>query len=150
MKRDEEDDDEVLDIETPTSGIELKNRLQAISDDAQSTSNKKRKSTDSGIDEEIEDEEDELHTKKEKLEIGMQEVEDDSRIPQNQESSSAFNTTTNMGKLCASGTQFGQLVHYNQNQWVHSMVPLMMHGAYGQFKNNFAKSLLSTKRTESA
>ena len=141
----------MLDVETTTSGIEMKRKINNIIDDDDTPSTtKKRKSTDSGIEEEAIETTDES-PKKVNDEGSKSDTEEKNDKPQNKDSfSSAFNVTSTMNKWYTSGAQLGQLVHYNPNQWVQSMVPLMMHGAYGPFHSQFAKSLLTTKRTESS
>ena len=141
----------MLDVETTTSGIEMKRKIDNIIDDDDTPSTtKKRKSTDSGIEEEEAIQTKDESSKKESDEGSKSDTEENNK-PRNKDSfSSAFNVTSTMNKWYTSGAQLGQLVHYNPNQWVQSMVPLMMHGAYGPFHSQFAKSLLTTKRTESS
>ena len=140
----------MLDVETTTSGFEMKRKIDNVTNDNDTPSTtKKRKSTDSGIEEEETETTDES-PKKENDEGSKSDTEENNK-PQNKDSfSSAFNVTSTMNKWYTSGAQLGQLVHYSPNQWVQSMVPLMMHGAYGPFHSQFAKSLLTTKRTESS
>ena len=140
----------MLDVETTTSGIEMKRKIDNIIDDDDIPSTtKKRKSTDSGIEEE-EIEITDQSPKKENDEGNKSGTEENNKSQNKDSFSSAFNVTSTMNKWYTSGAQLGQLVHYNPNQWVQSMVPLMMHGAYGPFHSQFAKSLLTTKRTESS
>ena len=61
------------------------------------------------------------------------------------ESSTAFS----MARWCAPGAPFGHLVQCPPNQWMHSMVPLMFPGAYGQFRPQFSRSLVAARRSES-
>ena len=110
----------MLDVETTTSGIEMKRKIDNIIDDDDTPSTtKKRKSTDSAIEEEAIETADES-PKKVNNEGSKSDTEENNKSQNKDSFSSAFNVTSTMNKWYTSGAQLGQLVHYNPNQWVQS------------------------------
>lgn len=161
-----DESDEELDIETPTSGVELKDTLDRMkheqAEEKMAKTATKRKAIDTlctagevkkvKTDDQCKDTDGE--DQRSTMSVEGTDAKYTSRIPRNNSRpSSAFSMANGNEWFQPAGCMsIGQFLHYNAaaHPWMQGVMPLMMPSgsSYNPLHPSFAKSLLFTKRSE--